>query len=117
VQQVEINFMDEFILLVRSSYPSHQPPGPQRPPLQLWQEWVDYLRANGTLVALRPYFDEDGRVLTPGQPTADGPYVEGEAAISGVLFIRAADYEAATRIAQGCPVLALGGTVEVRLAQ
>jgi hypothetical protein len=110
--------MDEFILLIRSSYPPQQlPPIPQRPLLQLWQEWVDHLKAKGTLVALRPYFDEDGRVLTRGQPAAEGPYVEGETIITGLLFIRAADYEAATRIAQGCPMLALGGTVEVRLAQ
>jgi hypothetical protein len=106
--------MDEFILLVRSSYPLQTF---HRPSLLLWQEWIDYLKDNGALVILRPHFDEDGRVLTHGQPTTAGPYVEREAAITSLLFIRATDYEAATRIAQGCPVLALGGTVEVRQVQ
>jgi hypothetical protein len=108
--------MDEFILLVRSSYPPLQPVS-NRPPLQLWRDWVDHLKANDTLVALHPYFEENGQVLARGQTAAQGPYEEGGTAITGLLFIRAADYEAATRIAQGCPVLALGGTVEVRLAQ
>lgn len=107
--------MDEFILLVRSSYPPKQlpPPAPHQPPLPLWQEWVDDLKANGTLIAMRS-LDEDGRVLTRGQAAAEGPYKEGGEAITSLLFIRAPDYEAATCIAQGCPVLALGGTVEVR---
>lgn len=109
--------MDDFILLVRSSYLPQQPLVPHLPPLQLWQEWVDHLKNNGTLVELRPYFDENGWVLAHGQPAAEGPFVEGEATITGLLFIRATDYEAATLIAQSCPVLALGGTVEVRLAQ
>jgi hypothetical protein len=108
--------MNEFILLVRSSYSPLQSVSSWLP-LQLWQEWVDHLKASDTLVALHPYFEEDGQVLAPGQTTAQGPYTEGELVITGLLSIKAADYEVATRIAQGCPVLALGGTVEVRLVQ
>lgn len=110
--------MDEFLLLVRSPYPAKQmpPPAPLGPPLPLWHKWVDRLKADGSLVALPSYLDDTGRILTRGQAIAEGPYLEGAEAIDGLLLIQVTDYEAATRIAQGCPVLAVGGTVEVRRA-
>ncbi|MGI4865156.1 MAG: YciI family protein [Janthinobacterium lividum] len=110
--------MDEFLLLVRSSYPPTRVPLPAHllPLHELWQEWVDYLKADGSLLALPAHLDEIGKILTKDQPVANGPYVEGDEFIEHLLLIRAADYETATKIAQSCPVLAVGGSVEVRRA-
>lgn len=44
----------------------------------------------------------------------DGPYIESKELVSGYYFINAANLEEASEIAKGCPVLRLGGTVEVR---
>jgi hypothetical protein len=110
--------MDEFILLVRHSYQIKQVllPAHFGPPLRRWQEWVNRLKADGSLVTLPTHLDKMGRILTKGQAVAEGPYVEAGEVLDDLLLIKAADYEAATKVAQGCPVLAMGGTVEVRRA-
>lgn len=110
--------MDEFLLLVRSCYPAKRVPlrAHLGPPLPLWPEWVAHLKASGSLVALPTHLAKTGRILTKNQAVAEGPYREGEVVIYGLFLIKAPDYEAATKIAQGCPVLAVGGTVEVRRA-
>lgn len=44
----------------------------------------------------------------------DGPYIESKELVSGYYFIHADTLEEAAEIAKGCPVLRLGGSVEVR---
>lgn len=44
----------------------------------------------------------------------DGPYIESKELVSGYYLIKADSLEEATELAKGCPVLRLGGTVEVR---
>lgn len=44
----------------------------------------------------------------------DGPYIESKELVSGYYFIHANSLEEATDISKGCPVLRLGGSVEVR---
>lgn len=44
----------------------------------------------------------------------DGPYIESKELISGFYIIKADDIDRATELAKGCPVLRLGGIVEVR---
>jgi hypothetical protein len=46
----------------------------------------------------------------------NGPYVEIKESIGGMIFVSAADYEEATEIAKGCPILEVGGNVEIRKA-
>lgn len=44
----------------------------------------------------------------------DGPFAESKEAIAGFLIIRANSFEQAVKIANGCPGLEFGQTVEVR---
>ena len=44
----------------------------------------------------------------------DGPYAETKDVIGGFSIIEARDLEQAAKIASGCPILELGGRVEVR---
>lgn len=44
----------------------------------------------------------------------DGPYIESKELVSGYYLLQAASLGEAAEIAKGCPVLRLGGTVEVR---
>ncbi len=44
----------------------------------------------------------------------DGPYIESKELVSGFYIINANSLEEATELAKGCPVLRLGGKVEVR---
>lgn len=44
----------------------------------------------------------------------DGPYIESKELVSGYYLINASSLEEATELSKGCPVLRLGGSVEVR---
>jgi hypothetical protein len=59
-------------------------------------------------------FDPSGKIVTKDKSFANGPFVEITQSIGGFVVITAADYNEAVAIAQHCPVLKLGGTVEVR---
>lgn len=44
----------------------------------------------------------------------DGPYIESKELVSGYYLINANSLDEAAELAKGCPVLRLGGSVEVR---
>ena len=44
----------------------------------------------------------------------DGPFIEAKELVSGFYILNASSFEEATELAKGCPVLRLGGKVEVR---
>lgn len=44
----------------------------------------------------------------------DGPYIESKELVSGYYLINANSLDEATELSKGCPVLRLGGSVEVR---
>ncbi|MEQ9263636.1 MAG: YciI family protein [Balneolaceae bacterium] len=46
--------------------------------------------------------------------TTDGPFIESKELVSGFYILNASSFDEATELAKGCPVLRLGGKVEVR---
>lgn len=49
-----------------------------------------------------------------GKVVTDGPYIESKELVTGYYLVNANSLEEAAELAKGCPVLRLGGTVEVR---
>jgi hypothetical protein len=49
-----------------------------------------------------------------GEVIVDGPYTEGKEGVVGLFIVRAADFDEAVAIAQTCPLVTIGGSVEVR---
>ncbi|MEQ9309473.1 MAG: YciI family protein [Balneolaceae bacterium] len=45
---------------------------------------------------------------------SDGPFIEAKELVGGFYIINANSLEEATELAKGCPVLRLGGSIEVR---
>jgi hypothetical protein len=81
--------------------------------IPIWQYWYQ-------LIAAKNMFSVPAR-----QPDCEGILVRAETRggkfdpetielIGGLTFIQAANYEEALAIAQSCPILKLGGTVEIR---
>src|SRR4051812_40979360 len=107
-----------FMLLFRNAGPdTHQAlSAEQRVQLaKQWNDWFESLAARGKvqhahLLAL------GGRVVSGsrGEKIVDGPYAEGKEVVGGYFFLTVTDLDEATTIAQGCPGLPLGLTVEVR---
>jgi hypothetical protein len=55
-----------------------------------------------------------GKVVKPNNLVTDGPYMEIKESIGGYAVVKADSVEEAADLAKGCPVLNLGGNVEVR---
>jgi hypothetical protein len=79
-----------------------------------WQDWMGSLAAQNKLADMGNRLDPDGRVVKPGAIVTNGPYVEVKEAIGGYTVIRASSFDEAAELAKSCPILATGGSVEVR---
>ncbi len=44
----------------------------------------------------------------------DGPFIEAKELVSGFYILKAESLEEATELSKGCPILRLGGSIEVR---
>ena len=56
-----------------------------------------------------------GRVVRgPHNTVSDGPFLESKDLVLGFIVVKARDLAQAVELAKGCPMLAGGGSVEVR---
>lgn len=110
--------MKDFLLIFRRDFktPEVQPAGEAlQSHLKHWQDWFRNLAAADLLARPIQRWDAQGKVIWPGAGITDGPYSELKEAVGGVIIIKAEDYAQAVEIARGCPVLDVGGSVEVRM--
>ncbi len=79
-----------------------------------WQGWIMELASNGHFVSTEQ-LQPSGRVLTgPTAVMTDGPFVEVKEVLGGIIIVLANDLDQATEFAKGCPILPIGGSVEIR---
>lgn len=107
-----------YLLIFRESSPeSYEAMTPEelRQSLDAWNGWCDSLAARGKLQAGHP-LAPGGRVVSQGtRPRVlDGPFAEAKELIGGYFLVAAADMDEATALAEECPLLQYGMTVEVR---
>ena len=79
-----------------------------------WQQWVGGIAAQGKLVSPGNRLGFDGRSIKSGDSVTEGPYAEVKDTLRGFHVVKADTIDEATEIARGCPILSIGGTVEVR---
>jgi len=109
--------MNEFLLIFRRDYKTKkmQPTGEQLLAHDTrWQDWFNDLGAENILAWPVQRLDEKGLVMGPGEAVCYGPYMDMKESVGGIIIINAANYETASKVASQCPVLELGGSVEVR---
>lgn len=107
-----------FLLLFRNGGPethAHLSPEQREEMTRRWNAWYDGLAAQGKVEHGRP-LGPGGRVVAGrnGERITDGPFAEAAEVVAGYFFLRVRDLDEATAIAQQCPGLPLGLTVEVR---
>ncbi|HEX2861347.1 MAG TPA: YciI family protein [Lacunisphaera sp.] len=107
-----------FLLLFRNAgadVHAHLTPSQREELARKWNDWFQGLAAQGKVPHASP-LGLEGRVVTGarGERVIDGPYAEGKEVVGGYFFLTVADMAEATAIAQQCPGLSLGLTVEVR---
>ncbi len=109
--------LPEFMLVLQAA--------PQEPPnrsaedvvrsVREYSAWAAKMRQQGLLVAGEK-LTSDGRLLTmiDGRPVVSEAPKDPKGRIAGYFLIHARDYQQAESIAQDCPHLKTGGTIELR---
>lgn len=109
--------MNEFLLVFRADAADNAPaPSPEalQARMQPWQDWMGGLAAQNKLVSHGNRLHSEGRVVKPGNVITNGPFVEIKEAIGGYIIIRAESIDEAAELSKACPILNIGGNVEVR---
>lgn len=96
-------------------------PDERRQAMGRWNGWCDELAAQGRFLGGNT-LESAGRVISaaPGIPAgrraraSDGPFAEAKELVGGYFLLSAAGLDEATAIAERCPFLEYGMTVEVR---
>jgi hypothetical protein len=108
--------MKEFMLLFRQ--PSYDYSKKSKEEMQAltkkWHEWVANIADQGKLSSNGSRLAAEGKVLKAGGVITDGPFVEIRERLGSFLIVKAENLEEATTLAHGCPVLDVGGSVEIR---
>ena len=78
-----------------------------------WQDWIGGIAAQGKFVNTNQ-LGFTGKTLKADGVITDGPYAEVKEIVGGYIIVKADDIDEAMKLAQGCPILYVGGHVEVR---
>ena len=106
--------MSEFTFLYRGSDPSGSPEQMQKT-MQKWVAWFKELGASGHIKDPGHPLERAGKVVKGNQKSVhDGPYAEAKDVVGGYTLIEANDLAQAVELSKGCPILEVGGSVEVR---
>jgi hypothetical protein len=106
--------MSEFTYLFRGREVSASPEQMQRT-MQKWVAWFKDLGAKGHLKDPGHPLEHTGKVVSGKQKVVnDGPYAEAKDVVGGYIVVEAADLNQAMELSKGCPILEVGGSVEVR---
>jgi hypothetical protein len=109
--------MSEFTFLFRGRDTSESPEQMQMT-MAKWTAWFKELNANGQLKEPGHPLEHTGKVVKGKQKVVnDGPYAEAKDVVGGYIVIEAKDLDHASEISKGCPILDIGGAVEVRPIQ
>jgi hypothetical protein len=79
-----------------------------------WQDWIGGIAAQGRLADNGPRLSPDGKVLRADGAVLNGAFAEIGVTLGSFIVVKAGSLEEAALVAQGCPVLETGGSVEVR---
>jgi hypothetical protein len=111
--------MEKFMYLFRGgdSAMAGQSPEAMQAHMQKWMIWMKSLEEKGQLVAGEPLQQNGKQVSGTKKVITDGPFVEAKEAVGGYLIVNAKNIDHAVEISMACPILEVGGKVEVRPVQ
>lgn len=109
--------MTNFLLVFRNDYknqPTPSSPEEMQAVMQQWMDWIGGIAAQNKLVDGGSALGSKGKVVRANNVITDGPYIEIKELIGGYTIVKAESFDEAAELAKGCPILAVGGNVEVR---
>jgi len=107
--------MSEFVFLYRGGERPTGSPEQMQQQMQKWMGWMKELTEKGHIKDPGHPLDRTGKLVT-GRPSAitDGPFAEAKDVVGGYTIVHARDLGHAAELTSGCPILDIGGFVEVR---
>jgi hypothetical protein len=107
--------MKEFMMIFRNEKKEQPQVSPEemQAMVKVWDDWIGGIAAQGKFVATNALGFE-GRTVSATGVISDGPYVEVKEMVGGYIIVKADTLDEAVKLSQGCPMFAIGGTVEVR---
>jgi hypothetical protein len=111
--------MSDFVFLFRSDEPAYREamstPERAQKSLETWLAWIRELEAGGHLLDPGQPLERTGAVVHGKEKlVTDGPYAEAKDMVLGFIVVSAGDLTQAVQLASRCPIVAGGGSVEVR---
>jgi hypothetical protein len=108
--------MSDYLLILRQGDSDVSRPQDHAALRDNFFRWTDGLRKSGKLVLVERLGSDWGKTVRKrgGAVVVDGPFPEGKEGIVGLFVVVAQDMDEALAIAQGCPLVAIGGWIEVR---
>ncbi len=79
--------------------------------------WSESLKERGHLRGVESLMDMGGRTVRKkdGALVVDGPFAEMREMVTGLFIVEVSDEDEALALAKECPLVALGGAIEVRV--
>lgn len=108
--------MKDFLLVFRNDYKARPKASPEEMQAEMkqWMDWIGGIAAQNKLADKGAPLGSEGRVVRANNIITDGPYTEIKELIGGYIAVKAGSFDEAAELAKGCPILAVGGNVEVR---
>ena len=108
--------MKEFVMIYRNEAmpEAKYSPDEMQNILKQWENWIGGIAAQGKLANQGNRLGAEGNTIKQGNVVTNGPYAEIKEFVGGYSIIKADSLDEATEIAKGCPILHVGGSVEVR---
>jgi hypothetical protein len=107
--------MQEFMMIFRMADMGDYQPTPEemQESVAHWQNWIGGIAAQGKFVSTSQ-LGFSGKTVRADGVVTDGPYAEVKEMVGGNVVVKAESLDDAVALAHGCPILAMGGHVEVR---
>ncbi len=105
----------KYMLLFRSENIDHFKMTPQQieKSIKQWQSWIGGIAAKGQLVSTHQIGSE-AMVLGPNNKVEKKPYEALNQIVGGYMILKANSIKEAMEFAKECPVIQIGGNVEIR---
>jgi hypothetical protein len=107
--------MKEFMMIFHNAYNTEFKPSPEQmqASIKQWQDWIGGIAAQGKFMSTNALGFE-GKTLKSNNVITNGPYAEVKEMVGGYVIVKADSIDDALKLAHGCPILFIGGNVEVR---
>ena len=79
-----------------------------------WEDWIGSIAAQNKLANIGARLGFEGATVMPEKVTTDGPYAEIKEILLGYIVVKTESLQEAIELSHDCPVLQMGGNVEVR---